>query len=187
MAFVCRPVRSAKDQLRSRWFIKCCANKILDQLTTTHGHLRLDTRLCRHTRFNRWGTNYLCNDLSYSRYNARHDMREKDVVNREKLYSEFLTEVADLYVDSLNRTLDDVGKPAAFVAAYALLGRIRMISSEAVLKSADRVIQDIIEAYNRPPRSIQELKKLTDERPADPWHEFTEACRAEREALLKRL
>ena len=48
-------------------------------------------------------------------------MREKDVANREKLYSEFLTEVADLYVDSLNRTLDDVGKPAAFVAAYALL------------------------------------------------------------------
>jgi hypothetical protein len=63
-----------------------------------------------------------------------------------------------------------------------------MISSEGVLKSADRVIQDIIEAYNRPPISIQELKKeLTDERPADPWHEFTEACREEREALLKRL
>jgi hypothetical protein len=34
---------------------------------------------------------------------------------------------------------------------------------------------------------IQELKKLTDERPSDPWHEFTEACRAEREGLLKRL
>jgi hypothetical protein len=31
------------------------------------------------------------------------------------------------------------------------------------------------------------LKKLTDERPADPWYEFTEGCRAEREALLKRL
>jgi hypothetical protein len=121
------------------------------------------------------------------RYNARRDMREKDVANREKLYSEFLAEIADLYVDSLNRTLDDVGKPAAFVAAYALLGRIRMISAEAVLKAADRVIQDIIEAYNRPPISIQELKKLTDERPADPWHEFTEACRAEREVLLKRL
>jgi hypothetical protein len=114
-------------------------------------------------------------------------MLEKDVANREKLYSEFLTEVADLYVDSLNRTLEDVGKPAAFVAAYALLSRIGMISTEAVLKAADRVIQDIIEAYNRLPISIKELKKLTDERLADPWHEFTEACRAEREVLLKRL
>jgi hypothetical protein len=121
------------------------------------------------------------------RYNARRDMREKDLANREKLYSEFLTEIADLYVDSLNRTLSDVGKPAAFVAAYALLGRIRMISTEAVLKSADRVIEDIIEAYNRPPISIQELKKLTDQRPADPWHEFAQACRAEREVLLKQL
>jgi hypothetical protein len=90
------------------------------------------------------------------------EMLERDVANREKLYSEFLTEVADLYVDSLNRTLEDVGKSAAFVVAYALLGRIRMISTEAVLKAADRVIQDIIEAYNRPPISIQELKKLTD-------------------------
>jgi hypothetical protein len=63
-----------------------------------------------------FGTTFLT-----QRYNARRDMREKDVANREKLYSEFLTEVADLYVDSLNRTLDDVGKPAAFVAAYALL------------------------------------------------------------------
>jgi hypothetical protein len=62
-----------------------------------------------------------------------------------------------------------------------------MISTEAVLEAADRVIQDIIEAYNRPPITIRELKKLTDERPADPWHEFTVACRAEREVLLKRL
>jgi hypothetical protein len=57
----------------------------------------------------------------------------------------------------------------------------------AVLQAADRVIQDIIEAYNRPPISIKELKKLTDERSADPWHEFTEACRAKRQTLLKRL
>ena len=121
------------------------------------------------------------------RYTARRDMREKDIANREKLYSEFLKEVADLYIDFLNRTIDDVGKPAAFVAAYALLGRIRMISTEAVLKAAERLIQDIIESYNRPPMSIQELKKLTDERAADPWHEFTETCRAEREVLLKRL
>jgi hypothetical protein len=35
--------------------------------------------------------------------------------------------------------------------------------------------------------TFEELKKLTDERPADLWHEFTKACRAEREVLLKRL
>jgi hypothetical protein len=96
-------------------------------------------------------------------------------------------EVADLYIDSLNRTLDNWGKPASFVAAYSLLGRIRMISSEPVLKAAERVIEDIMESYNRPPMSTQELQKLTDQRTADPWHEFTKACRAEREALLKRL
>jgi hypothetical protein len=62
-----------------------------------------------------------------------------------------------------------------------------MISTDAVLQAADRVIQDIMETYNGPPISIKEWKKLTDERPADPWHEFTEACRAERQTPLKRL
>jgi hypothetical protein len=129
-----------------------------------------------------FGTTFLT-----QRYTARRDIREKDLANREKLYSEFLREVADLYIDSLSRTLVDVGKPAAFVEAYALLGRIRMISTEAVLNAAERVIHDIIDSYNRPPITIEELKRITDERPADPWHQFTEACRAERETLLRRL
>ena len=41
------------------------------------------------------------------RYVTRREMLVKDVSNREQLYSEFLKEVANLYVDSLNRTLDD--------------------------------------------------------------------------------
>ena len=117
---------------------------------TTHGHLWFDTAFAAILGSTVGGLTTFATTFLNQRYTARRDMWERDVANREKLYSEFLTEVADLYIDSLNRTLDDVGKPAAFVAAYALLGRIRMISTEAVLKAADRVIQDIIEAYNRP-------------------------------------
>jgi hypothetical protein len=70
---------------------------------------------------------------------------------------------------------------------YSLLGRIRMISNEAVLKAAQNVVEDIIESYNRPPMTLQELHKLTHERRADPWHEFTKACREERQSMLGRL
>jgi hypothetical protein len=43
------------------------------------------------------------------RYMARRDMLEKDVANREKLYSEFLTEVADLFDLSAPRPREQAG------------------------------------------------------------------------------
>jgi hypothetical protein len=42
------------------------------------------------------------------RYVARREMLVKDVANREELYAEFLKEVADLYRESIDRTLDDL-------------------------------------------------------------------------------
>ena len=46
------------------------------------------------------------------RYVARREMLVKDVANREELYAEFLKEVADLYKESLNQTLDDLSRAA---------------------------------------------------------------------------
>jgi hypothetical protein len=67
------------------------------------------------------------------RYAMRRDILAKDVANREQLYSEFLKEVGNLYLDSLNRTFDDTFQQALLITMYSLVGRIRMISSEAVL------------------------------------------------------
>jgi hypothetical protein len=119
------------------------------------------------------------------RYVARREMLVKDVANREQLYSEFLKEVADLYRESLNRTLDDLSTQPSLITMYSLIGRIRMISNEAVLMAAEKVAEDIIEAYKRPPMTFKEWQHLWG--PADPWHEFTKACRAERESMLGRL
>jgi hypothetical protein len=77
-------------------------------------------------------------------------MLVKDVANREQLYSEFLKEVADLYKESLHRTLDDLATQPSLITMYSLIGRIRMISNEAVLMAAEKVAEDIIDAYKRP-------------------------------------
>jgi flagellar hook assembly protein FlgD len=119
------------------------------------------------------------------RYVTRREMLVKDVANREQLYSEFLKEVGNLYIDSLNRTLDDLSQQASIVTMYSLIGRIRMVSGEAVLTAAEKLAEDIIESYKRPPMTLQERLQLWG--PADPWHEFTKACRAERESMLGRL
>jgi hypothetical protein len=119
------------------------------------------------------------------RYAMRRDILAKDVANREQLYSEFLKEVDNLYFDSINRTLDDLSQQSSLIAMYSLVGRIRMISSEAVLKAAEKVAEDIVESYKRPPMTVQEFQQLWGS--SDPWHEFTNACRTEREGMLGRL
>jgi hypothetical protein len=119
------------------------------------------------------------------RYAVRRDILAKDVANREQLYSEFLKEVGNLYLDSLNRTLDDASQQTSLIAMYSLIGRIRMISSEAVLTSAEKVAEDIVESYKRPPMSFQEFQQSWEA--SNPWHEFTKACRAERQSMLGRL
>jgi hypothetical protein len=53
------------------------------------------------------------------RYAMRREMLVKDVANREQLYSEFLKEVGNLYMDSLNRTLDDSSKQGSMFAMYS--------------------------------------------------------------------
>ena len=93
------------------------------------------------------------------RYAMRRDILAKDVANREQLYSEFLQEVGNLYFDSANRTLNDTSQQASLIKMYQLVGRIRMISSEAVLASAEKLAEDIIESYKRPPMSFQEFQK----------------------------
>jgi hypothetical protein len=105
--------------------------------------------------------------------------------NREQLYTEFLKEVANLYFDSINRTLDHAPKQTLLIITmYSLVGRIRMISSEGVLTSAEKVANDIVESYKRPPMTLQEFQQLWGT--SDPWHEFTNACRAERSNCHRR-
>src|SRR4029450_5475400 len=119
------------------------------------------------------------------RYVARRELLVKDVANREQLYGEFLKEVADLYKESLNRSLDDLATQPSLITTYSLVGRIRMISSEPVLTAAEKVVEDIIEAYRRPSITFKEWEQLWG--PADPWHVFTKACRTERQSMLGRL
>ena len=94
------------------------------------------------------------------RYAMRRDILAKDVANREQLYSEFLKEVGNLYFDSINRTLNDVSQQPSLITMYSLVGRIRMISSEGVLTSAEKVAEDIVESYKRPPMTFQEFQQL---------------------------
>jgi hypothetical protein len=100
------------------------------------------------------------------------------------LYSQFIKEAANLYIDSLGRTLEN---PASLIGMYSLLGRIRLIGTDKVLLAAEKIVDSIVDSYGRPPATFDDVYKLAREGHIDPLKEFTEACREERQVMLKRL
>jgi hypothetical protein len=118
------------------------------------------------------------------RNQAHRDLLSRDMAHREELYSQFIKEAANLYADSLDKTLEN---PAAVIGMYSLIGRMRLNAGDKVLLAAEKVADSIIDSYNRPPRKFEDLYKLMREEPVDPLKEFTEACREELKVMLKRL
>ena len=99
------------------------------------------------------------------------------MANREELYSQFIKEATNLYVDSLGKTLENA---ASLIGMFSLVGRIRLVGSDNVLAAAEKVTEIIIDSYNRPPRTFDDAYKVVRQGHVDPLKEFTEACREER-------
>ena len=106
----------------------------------------------------------------------KREMIGAEIRKREALYGEFISECSKLIVDSFTRTLD---KPETLLSAYALLNRIRLSASAAVLADAEQIVRWITEQYFSPNLSIEEIRARIRSRSADPLKSFGEACRAE--------
>jgi hypothetical protein len=116
------------------------------------------------------------------RNQAHCDLVSRDVAKREELYLEFIKEAANLYIDSLDKTLE---KPASLIGIYSLVGRIRLVGNDTVLAAAEKVTGSIVDSYVLPPVTFHDAYKLKGQ--VDPLREFTETCRAERKSMLKAL
>ena len=104
-----------------------------------------------------------------------------DIARREDLYKDFIEEASKLYADALEHDKADISK---LVRLYALVSRMRVRSLPAVIESADRVMQTIIETYFKPNIALHELSETLKDRSAiDPLREFSEACRGELQTL----
>jgi len=102
--------------------------------------------------------------------------RERDRARREALFSDFINEASRLYGDALSHEKDDV---LGLVGLYAIVGRMRLISSAAVVASAERTLDAVIDAYLSPNKSLQELRLLIAEGRMNFLVDFSEAGRTE--------
>ena len=100
-----------------------------------------------------------------------------ELTRRETLYGQFINECSARALDSFENSLD---KSERLLSIYALLNRIRLCASDAVLAEAERALAAITEQYFRPNLSLEQLRALIrDGANADPLKSFAEACRAE--------
>jgi hypothetical protein len=104
-----------------------------------------------------------------------------EAVKRETLYAEFIIEASKRLADAWAHQAQD---PAVIAGLYAAVHRMRLTSSDDVVRIAEQVIRLVIEAYAAPDRTFAELReRLTKQDEHDLLNEFSEACRADLHAL----
>jgi hypothetical protein len=102
--------------------------------------------------------------------------RSSDLRTREELFKDFIAEASKWYADAFEHDNPEVSN---LVNLYALVSRMRVISSASVVESADRVVRAIIETYLAPNRSFGDLTAMLDDDAMNPLREFSSACRNE--------
>jgi hypothetical protein len=96
---------------------------------------------------------------------------------REKLYAEFISEASRHLVNAWGH---EMSSPDSLAGIYSALERIRLTSSAAVVGAAERVMQQVVAAYNAPNKTYDELQRLVMQGGiASPLTEFSDSCRRE--------
>jgi hypothetical protein len=98
----------------------------------------------------------------------------QDKGRRQNLYKRFIDEASKLYADAL---VHDRAEIPALVSVYALIARMRVLSSPTIIEAAEAVVRTIIDAYFAPNRTFPELRELIGSRAIDPLRDFSELCR----------
>lgn len=107
---------------------------------------------------------------------GRREIIGAEIRKRELLYSEFIDESSKLIVDSLDHHLDE---PAKLLQVYAIVNRIRLSASNAVVVAAEQALGLILAQYLKPNVSRENFNALALSRHDDPLKAFSEACRSE--------
>jgi len=102
---------------------------------------------------------------------------------RQKLYRQFIDEASKLYADAL---VHDQAEVSALVSVYALVNRMRVVSSSAVIEKADAVVLLIVDTYFTPNKTFSEFREQMNGHAVNPLRAFSEECRAELQALSDR-
>jgi len=100
---------------------------------------------------------------------------------RQELYKQFIDEASRTYGDAL---VHDKLEVSGIIALYALISRMRVLSSRKVIESAAVLARLITDTYFQPNKTLAELQAMIHDGGVDPLRDFSEVCRNELETDL---
>ena len=108
----------------------------------------------------------------------------QEAVNRQTLYSEFITEATRRLAEAWSHQADS---PEVVAGLYSAIERMRLTSPAEVIRIAEQVVRRVIDAYAAPDRTFGELRQRFkgEEKGDDPLREFSDACRMDLHALRR--
>src|SRR5438552_12473971 len=83
----------------------------------------------------------------------------------EDLYKNFLEEASRFYADSLVHETTDVSQ---LIRLYAMISRMRVLSSPKTVENAERVARMIVDTYLAPNKTFPELRDMVNRGALDP-------------------
>ena len=107
---------------------------------------------------------------------ARAQQIAQNQIRRQELYKEFIERSSKLYLHVLQNDDADV---SALMGLHAQVSRMRILSSAAVLDSANQILKKIVDTYLEPNKTFPELREMANSGLIDPLRNFSEACREE--------
>jgi len=114
---------------------------------------------------------------------TQRDLLNRQLGQREILYSDFIKEASRLYADALIHELDDLND---LVSLYALVSRIRLLASVPVVRAAEDFVKLIVQHYGDPNMTVEQMRTAALSQKADPLDIFSSACRKELRDILLR-
>jgi len=101
---------------------------------------------------------------------------------RQILYRDFIEEASKCYIDALQHDQAGADLPS-LIGVYAKLGRMRVLSSAPVVRSAEHIVKKIMDTYLEPDKTFVELRDMARSGSIDLLQKFSDACREEFEEL----
>jgi len=92
------------------------------------------------------------------------------------MYREFIEAASQAYIDALTSDTPDLPKA---IQLYALISRMRVLSSPRVIEEAEKIARSILDSYSEPNKTLEELRIMVRGAAMDPLREFSQACREE--------
>jgi uncharacterized protein YfkK (UPF0435 family) len=111
---------------------------------------------------------------------ARAQQLTHKLTRQEELYKDFIEEASKLYADSLVHDTPDVSQ---LIRLYAMISRMRILSSSTTVQIADKVARMIVNTYLAPNKTFPELRDMVNSGAIDPLRDFSEASREEFQRL----